>query len=173
MTFAHLPAGYITCRLLYNQFKHRIDSWNCYLLWGLLGSVAPDFDHLYFWFINREQDQHLNFSHYPLFWVLLLIFSAFWFVIDRKSQNPVSAFMVSFGGFIHMILDTVPGHIFWLAPFSYQPFSIGELVEAANPWLVQSFPGWAYGVELLILIWSFSLFSRNSLRACPQSEAIE
>jgi len=167
VTFAHLPAGYITCRLCYQQFKHRIDSWRSYLLWGLLGSIAPDFDHVYLWFFEPEQDHHLYFSHYPSFWGLLLIVAAFWFVMDRRSQNPVSAFMLSFGGFIHMILDTVPGHIFWLAPYSYRPFSIVEPLEKANPWLVDRFPGWAYGIELLILIWAVRLFSLDSLRTSP------
>ena len=131
------------------------------MFWGLLGSVAPDFNPFFFWLFDIEQDNHLNFSHYPSFWLLLLIASAFWFVIDRRSQNPVSVFMLSISGFIHMMLDTVSGRIYWLAPFSYRPFSIGELVENANPWLVNRFPGWIYGVELLILIWAVSLFSMS------------
>jgi inner membrane protein len=159
MIIAHLPAGYITCRLLFNKFKHRVDSPKAYLFWGLLGSVAPDFNHLYFWFFDIEQEHHRVFTHYPSFWEVLVIGSVLWLLVARRSQNPVSAFMFSIGGFIHMILDTVTGHVFWLAPISYKPFSIGNMVETANPCLVDHSPEWSYGIELVILVWALWLFA--------------
>ena len=159
MIFAHLPAGYITCRLLFNKFRHRVDSPKAYLFWGLLGSVAPDFNYLYLWFSDIEQDHHRIFTHYSSFWGVLLIGSVLWLRSDRRSQQPVSAFMFSIGGFIHMVLDTVPGEVFWLAPISYKPFSIGKMIETIIPCLVDRFPDWGSGIELGILLWALWLFA--------------
>jgi len=162
MTFAHLPAGFITCTLLYDVYKHRIRSYKTYLFWGLLGSVLPDFDFAYlFLFDEAGTNHHVYITHYPIFWAVLLIASAFWLHFDRKSQLPVSAFLFTLGGFIHMFLDTVSGRMYWFAPFSYSVLSGDNMLFSIAPDYAQSHRHWGYGVELLIIFWAAYLYHRN------------
>jgi hypothetical protein len=132
MIYAHLPAGYITSRLLFGKFeKHKV-SYDWFRFWGMIGAIAPDFDLFYFFFIDENRFHHHEYiTHFPLFWLALLLLSVEWMQIDRcRRQMPVLAVIFTLNGFIHMILDTLVGSLHWLAPFgtpdqlfSLQPYN--------------------------------------------------
>lgn len=74
MILAHLPAGYLLCRLAYRRFRHRIPSDRRFMLWGLRGSIAPDLDMLYFRLIDHQQTHHHEYvTHWPILWGSLLM----------------------------------------------------------------------------------------------------
>jgi hypothetical protein len=66
--------------------------------------------------------------------------------------------MFSLNGFVHMILDSVPHKIFWLAPFSYRGFSVNALFKRIAPSIVEDHPYWSYSIEALIIILALFLF---------------
>lgn len=162
MTFAHIPAGYITCRLLAEACGPRIRSEKAYLSWGLFGAVAPDLDYLYLAVTgNLQVNHHLCFTHFLLVWVALFMASSVWMYRDRTGQPPLSAFMFSLGGLVHIFLDTISGRVFWLAPFSYETFSGDNLLFSIATEFAQTHRHWGYGVELLIIIWAAILFANT------------
>ena len=161
MTFGHLSAGYITSKLLFKEFKHQSVYAKAFMFWGLFGSIAPDFDVLYSLTADHiPVNHHAYFSHFPLFWLALLLMSLFWLQLHRhRNQNPASAFIFSLNGFIHTILDTVTGEIWWLAPFVNKPFSL-----AAERSEIPYFTDWTFGIELFLLLLAISLWSKGSVR---------
>lgn len=166
ITFAHLPAGYIACSLLYAKFEQRISSYKAYLFWGLLGSVAPDLDYYYKEMFDPSENpsHHHYFTHYPFFWLILWVLSLLWLGLNRRGQGPVSAFVFSLGGIIHNFLDTVVGRIYWFAPFSFEKYGIVSLVRNYDPSMLPDFWNWGYGVELIITLWAVYLWSRSGRR---------
>ena len=161
-----MPAGYITCRILYTRYAHRITSYKGYLFWGLSGAVIPDLDYYYMLLFDPSgaPDHHYFFTHYPLFWALLWGCSLLWLGLNRRDQNPVSALLFSLGGFIHTILDTVIGRIYWLAPFMDKKYGIVSLVYRYDPSRLPDFWNWGYGVEVLIILWAVYLWLRDDKR---------
>lgn len=117
MFIAHAPAGYIVSRLLSPVFERAGASYRPFVLLGMLGAIAPDFDLLWFVFIDHKQhDHHSYLTHFPITWLLAMVLSLLW--LRRHRAAGALAFSFSLGGFSHMILDTVTGGIRWLAPFS-------------------------------------------------------
>lgn len=130
------------------------------MLWSLIGSIAPDLDHIYLALINFEQpDHHIYVTHYPLFW-LSLLFISFLFLANSKKNGITAVYAVIFSleGVFHMILDTLSRHIYWLAPFSYKSFCVEDLIGMHAPWFLQKYPWWESGIEAIIVIWALSLF---------------
>lgn len=159
ITYAHLPAGYIVGTLLSDRFEKRIRSYWLYWFWGLLGSVVPDLDYVYLYlFDNLTYDHHYYPTHLPLSWAILLAGSAVWLAASKKSQNPVLAFMFFLNVFIHMLLDSVPHKMFWLAPFSYRGYSMESLLIKVAPAMVDEQPYWSYSIEAIIFIIAIHLF---------------
>jgi hypothetical protein len=93
--------------------------------------------------------------------MILLTGSLIWLVSSKKSQTPVLVFMFSLNGFIHMILDSVPHKIFWLAPFSFRGFSLDSLLKSVAPSIIDEHPYWSYSIEAVIIFWALYLFIGN------------
>jgi hypothetical protein len=160
MTFGHLSAGYITSKLLFKEFKHQAVFSKAFMFWGMFGSIAPDFDILYYYTTKHTLiNHHQYFTHFPIFWLALLLISLFWLRLHHhRSQNPASAFIFTFNGFIHTVLDTVTGDILWLAPFLSKPFSL-----VAKRSEIPDFTDWTFGIELFLLLWALSLLAKSSV----------
>jgi hypothetical protein len=141
---------------LFDSVEQRITSYKRYLFWGLSGAVAPDIDHICLIFINPKQaDHHLYFPHYPVFWFSLLVLSLFWLVISKKNeQNSLLSYLFCLEGTIHMILDSVSRHIYWMAPLSYRSFSIEDLMHLKMPWFIEQYPHWELSLEASIFVWA-------------------
>ena len=161
MHFAHLPAGYITSKILFRRFHKTPEGYKLFMFCGMAGAIAPDFDILYdFLFDNSQGNHHEYFTHIPAFWLSLLLISLLWLLLDKNSSpGPSSAVVFTLGGFIHMILDTCTGPIFWLAPFSYTSYSWHSPNE--YPWDVAYFVSWAFILELFIIWWAIFLFMKK------------
>jgi inner membrane protein len=151
---------------LSDHFEQRISSYKAYFFWGLFGAIAPDTDYVYlFLFDSLNQNHHSYITHFPYFWITLLLFSAFWFNVNKKSQNPVLALLFSVGGLIHLMLDTISSKIFWLAPFSFKPFSFESLIRAYAPSIMENNPNWENTIESLIILWAIYLFVEHKWNA--------
>ncbi len=161
MTFGHLSAGYITSKLLFKEFEHQSVYSKAFMFWGLFGSIAPDFDMLYFFLVKHTlSDHHKYFAHFPLFWLTLLLISLFWLQLHRhRNQNPAAAFIFTLNGFIHTILDTVTGEIWWFAPFVNKPFSL--VAERSE---IPSFTDWTFSIEFFLLLLALLLWGNSSVR---------
>ncbi|MEI8187177.1 MAG: metal-dependent hydrolase [Chlorobiaceae bacterium] len=123
MIIAHAPAGYIVSKLLFKRFLKCNVSYNFFIAWGMIGAIAPDFDLLYYYPIDHQQHYHHEyFTHFPLFWLSLVMISVMWLLSAKnQSQHAALTFIFTLNGFIHMVLDTIAGEfMLWLAPFSHR-----------------------------------------------------
>jgi hypothetical protein len=128
----------------------------------LIGSIAPDLDFLYLQLFEVwKYNHHYYPTHFPFTWAILLAGSALWLIASKKSQNPVLLFIFSLNGFIHMILDSVPHKIFWLAPFSYRGYGLDLLISRIDPVMIDEHPRWGEFVEAIIFILALYLFIYN------------
>ncbi|MEI8185388.1 MAG: metal-dependent hydrolase [Chlorobiaceae bacterium] len=156
MHFAHLPAGYITSKLLFRKFEKSPVKFNRFAFWGMLGSIAPDFDFIYYFFIDhKDHHHHEYFTHFPIFWLSLLLISLLWLSFDTNHKH-ISALAVIFSlnGLIHMLLDTIAGFVVWLAPFADmdKPFTLGNYIP------------WDTGfLEFFIFLWALYLWKKPQI----------
>lgn len=117
MIIAHLPTGYILGSYLQNmeletERKQRI------LQVALVGSVLPDLDMLYWFWVDRSLDHHLFYTHIPAVYCLLIPI----FVLCRqfKQTRFIGNLLLTLWLALlsHAILDTVVSGILWTFPFT-------------------------------------------------------
>jgi inner membrane protein len=164
MIFGHLPAGYITSKLLFKRFEKHNLVYKEFMFWGMLGAIAPDADLLYYYTIDDYHHPHHTYlTHLPFFWVTLFLISLLWLHLrDNHSQNQAFAVIFTLSGCIHMVLDTFTGNVFWLAPVFSTPFSFVSTDLEYNSWELNYFTHWTFVLELCIVWWAVFLRFRTS-----------
>lgn len=152
MFIGHLPAGYICSKLIVNTKP--------LILIGMLGAIAPDFDLFYFYFIDYKQHQHHTYwSHYPIVWLGL---SSFFLILYKFSvQKALFGIIFAINGFIHILLDSIVGGIWWFAPFIDKPFVLFTVPAIYDPWWLNFILHWSFALELFILAWAILIWYRN------------
>lgn len=160
MIIAHLPAGFISSKLVLPCF--RIDGLapKTFIAAGLFGSIAPDLDMIYFYGIDhRAHSHHTYFTHFPVVWMLLLILSTLWFRSAVIRARPALAIIFSLNGLIHMFLDYFASNIYWLAPFVNRPFSLTASSATYELWWLNFLLRRSFGVEIAIVVWAVCLWT--------------
>jgi LexA-binding, inner membrane-associated putative hydrolase len=168
MIFGHLPAGYITSKLLSGKLNNCPFFYKTFMFWGFFGAVAPDTDLLYSLLIDHAY-HHNYVTHFPIFWLTLLLISLLRLPLDKTwSKIPASCFIFTLNGFIHLILDTITGHILWLAPFRNEQFSL--ITESSGG--AHYFTQWGFCLELFLIFWALFLWLTSSIREIKHKESI-
>ena len=163
MIIGHLPAGYIASTLLSQRFAITGVKRTAIIWAGLLGAIAPDFDMLYFHFVDQRQHHHHTYwTHYPVVWAAALLASLAWLVLAKRSLRAVIAVIVSLNGFIHLLLDTIVGDIWWLAPIVDRPYALFKVAALYQPWWLNFVLHWAFALELVLLAWAVYLWRAKS-----------
>jgi len=162
MFISHVPAGYISSKLLYPRFANSGVPAKYFLWAGTAGAVAPDFDMLYFYLVDHCQHHHHTYvTHYPIVWIILLLAS----IIALKSgDNPCIASLAvifSLNGLIHMLLDSIVGDIWWFAPFVWKPFAFFTVQARYKPWWLSFILHGSFALELAILAWGTYIYRRG------------
>lgn len=120
---------------------------------GLVASVLPDLDLIWFYLVNDRQTPHHAFAfHWPLFWCAIAVAS--WAVARAAKWPRAQPFIwVAFACLIlHMLLDSVAADIDWLMPFAMGRVNFTE-VPARFDWWVWSFVfHWTFLLELMIVL---------------------
>jgi inner membrane protein len=159
MIFGHLPAGYLISSFTYARLGCDAVSRRAYVLAGMLGAVAPDFDLAYFYlFDERQHHHHTYFTHFPIGWLALIAGAACWFRLARIQFLPALALVFSFNGFVHMVLDSIVGDIEWLAPWNMQFFSLFEVRALYEPWWLNFILHWSFVLEVIMTLCAYRLW---------------
>ncbi len=162
MLLAHLPAGYITSKLLSAHFDARGAAFKPFLYAALLGAIAPDMDKVYLVLMDDHRHQHHTlWPHYPFVWACLVMAALLWFYTARNKKYAALAAIFSINGLLHMMLDTVVGNIWWFAPFGDKPFAFLVIPARYNPWWLSYLLHWSFIFELAIMCWAFYLWRRG------------
>lgn len=164
MFIAHLPAGYLLTR-----FMQRKLGTTKYLWVGLVGSVLPDIDMLYFYLVDDRQTLHHHYwTHIPFLWFCFAILLAAAALMTRHRRTVAAAGLVFLANiFIHLVLDTIVGGIAWLYPFF--PLYDSDLTLVTVPathdlWIWSFVFHWTFLLELLLLTLAIALFVRDHRR---------
>ena len=164
MFVAHLPAGYI-CACILAKHAHEEQRRGRFIAF-LVGSVFPDVDMLYFYFIDHGRHHHHHYwTHLPIFWLAALAISTLAGLLIRSSRFALAAASFVGGVFLHLILDTPFAGICWLYPLTDQKFYL-ITVPATRSWWVWSFIfHWSFLFEIAICIAAAALYVRRSCRS--------
>ena len=172
MFIGHLPAGYISAKLLFKQFADTGVSAKYFVLAGVLGGIAPDFDMFYFYLIdNRQNHHHTYWPHYPVLWLTILAASSIWLRLANNKSAAALALIFSISGFIHMLLDSIVGDIWWLAPFIDKPYALFTVEAVYKPWWLNFILHWSFALEILVLGWAYYLWRYRSLHSLGRAKA--
>ncbi len=156
MLIAHLPSGYLLARA--GRAKAAA-------FWAaLLGSVAPDFDMIWFHLIDQGRVLHHEYwSHLPAFWgVLALIGLPLLRFAKRDWLRPVAFFFA--GIFLHLILDTLVGGIIWGWPFDERQYQLAVVPARYGHWVINFMLHWSFLAEIAILLAAIWLGRRDLMR---------
>lgn len=155
MLIAHLPAGWLLARRIAPRLARDTGEGRRLMALGLLASVLPDIDLLYFYLVDGRRTLHHDYwTHIPAFWAALSALAVAILLLARMSV-PWRDFVVLLAGvFLHLVLDTVAGGIAWLFPWHTARLVLVE-VPARFEWWVWSFVlHWSFLPELVILGWA-------------------
>lgn len=155
MLIAHLPAGYLVTRAAagLGGWTRDMPYYRNLVTAGLLCSVLPDMDLLYFYFIDNQQHIHHGYMfHRPAFWASIAILSL---LISYAVRSRVFRFLILAGSvnvFVHLVLDSVTEGIAWLYPLTNDRFGLFS-VPARFGWWVWSFMfHWTFLFEAAIVL---------------------
>jgi hypothetical protein len=161
MFIAHLPAGYLISSEI-NRRLFPLSGDRNLMLSGLIGSISPDFDLIYYYLIdNRQHDHHSYWSHYPVLWVSMLCLSVVLFYKSKGGRVAAIFMLFSVNGFFHMLLDSVCGDIMWFAPIDNQAFSLIRIFSLYQPWWLNFIFHWTFLIELFICC-AFAFYYRKN-----------
>lgn len=148
MFIAHLPAGYLAARLYCRQVG--ITPRFAMIMAGMVGGVAPDLDLVYGALVDAGRIHHHRYwTHLPLAW--LGISTVAWSLCTRAGtrRHVCAAFLLATWG--HLLLDSVAGDIWWLAPWFDHPFSLVDIPSGHDRWWLNYLLHWTFVLELAIV----------------------
>lgn len=153
MFIAHLPAGYLATRLILDREATPEPLRRRLLALGMIASVLPDLDLLWFYFVDhRRQVHHAYLPHLPLAWTAIFAAAALVMGLRRAGRTAWLAILV-FGAniMLHQVLDTIAGGIRWLWPFSDAEFAMSHVEARHQAWYLNFVLHWTFALEIAIL----------------------
>jgi inner membrane protein len=152
MFIAHAPAGYLVTKFVLYRFSlHQDRDAKMMLTSGLLASIFPDIDMLYFYFLDHRQHLHHSYwTHIPFWWLVVLTIGMSCGVITRNARCRQAVQIVALNVFLHLLLDTVAAKIRWFAPFSPAGICLFEVPPRYGWWIWNYFLHWTFGIEILL-----------------------
>lgn len=170
MLIAHIPAGYITTRY-YNRIAGENISFSRY---GLLFSIWPDFDLLYFYLVDKKATfHHLYFTHIPLSVVIAFVFIVPIYLLDKSKKLFKIYLLFLISWFLHLILDTLTGGIAWLYPLKSSVIKLIEIPSQHSNWIVNFVFHWSFLIEISITAWAVILLFADKSKHVSYSKAIK
>jgi inner membrane protein len=141
MLTAHLPSGYVLARSLPKGIPALLPV-------ALVGAVLPDFDMLWFYFVDdRAFHHHRYWVHIPAFWLAVAALTlplAWWAGHVRTAAVFFAAILM------HLVLDSIGGGILWGAPLSDRLFEMVTVPAAHGHWITSFVLHWTFLAELAV-----------------------
>jgi len=157
MFIGHLPAGYVLTKKVQKNTKT-----GKYLLVGLIASILPDIDMLYFYLIDNRQNLHHSYwTHIPFYWLLIVAvtFAIIWLL--KKKYYMIAAIIFFSNIFLHLFLDTIVGKIEWLFPFTDNAYYMVDVPSVYHFWVYNFIFHWTFLLEIAVLIWAVYIFIKS------------
>lgn len=136
MFIAHAPTGYLLSVPLLKKFKFRGLSKRMVQAACIVGSVAPDFDFLYYFTLGTRGISHRTYvTHMPWFWLSLLALCVVWALLAKQSKAAMFAVLFCLGCLNHLFFDSFMSGICWLAPWDTSRYMMLNIPERTLPLL--------------------------------------
>lgn len=167
MFIAHLPAGYLLLKALRPKKERH------FLLWavGLFFSIAPDLDLFWFYLVSdRRIPHHQYITHQPWLWAALFGAGLLLSLILRKPSWRIYLGVGFAAIMLHLVLDSIAGEIYWLAPFSYFHFNAVPVPARYDWWVWNFILHWTFSIEIAICLAAGLLLYRS--RGKPRKTAL-
>lgn len=162
MFIGHLPAGYVLTKTVQKNIKT-----SKYLFIGLIGSILPDIDMLYFYLIdNRQSLHHSYWIHIPFYWLIIgvLAFAIIW--LFKKKEYYLAATIFFANIFLHLMLDTIVGKVEWFYPFTEYAYFLFDVPAVYDFWGYNFIFHWTFLFEIAVIVWAgYILFKERFLKA--------
>jgi inner membrane protein len=163
MFIAHLPAGYILTKYLQKGFDT-----GKYLLIGLIGSIFPDVDIIYFYLIDHRQNLHHGYwIHIPYYWMIIASITIFVFWIFKKREYLIASIIFFSNIFLHLFLDTIVGKIEWLYPFTEKGYFLFDVPAVYGFWVYNFVFHWTFLIEVGLVVWAIFLLIQEKHKLNP------
>ena len=156
MIIAHLPSGYLLARGAGYRRGLMLGA-------ALLGAVLPDFDMLYFHFVDHSVHHHRFWPHIPAVWLVIALVVLPLAAKLRPGWFPPLAMLLA-GVFLHLLLDTWAGSIMWLWPVSDQFFQLVTVPATQSNWVLSFVLHWTFLAEVAIVLAAFFVYFRREAR---------
>jgi inner membrane protein len=161
----HLPAGYLVAKTLADRLVAGGRSTAIFVCAALLGSIFPDIDWLYFFWVDHQRHHHHTYwTHYPMVWAALTLGCAVWMRLCKDSVLAPLGFIFALNGFVHLLLDTFTGPVWWLAPFVDEPFSLFIVGRTHELWWLNFVLNWSFLLETALLAAAVIVYVRDRQR---------
>jgi len=165
MIIGHLPAGYLVAKAFAGRLVAGGRNTAIFVCAALLGSIFPDIDWLYFFWIDHQHHHHHTYwTHYPIVWAALTLGCAAWMRLRKDSALAPLGFIFALNGFVHLLLDTFTGPVWWLAPFVDEPFSLFIVGRTYELWWVNFVLNWSFLLETALLAAAVIVYVRDRQR---------
>lgn len=165
MIIGHLPIGYLITKVATGIWPGRMQSNRLFMVVGLLGSIAPDFDMIYFHLVdNRQHHHHSYWSHIPLYWLIVLV--AMFLILQMTGKRTWLPLLGVFGAnvLLHLVADTIVGDIWWLAPIVDQPYALFTVPALYQPWWLNFILHWSFALEVGLALGAAFLFWQSNVQ---------
>lgn len=150
MFIGHLPAGFILTNFLQKRLRDKRFLWL-----GLIGSVLPDIDLLYFYLVDNRQTLHHDYwIHIPFYWFCICLISFACLYLFRQNRLYTAAIIFFANIFLHLLLDTVVGGIVWLYPLSEHSLFLTVVPARYQPWYLSFVFHWTFLLEIGLIVWT-------------------
>ena len=158
MFIAHMPAGYLLTRYI----QHKTGNHSRHVMWlGLIASVFPDIDLLYFFLVDHRSITHHHYvTHLPLAWVTLA--ATTWVVMRVLGERRYLIFLgVALANvMLHMVMDSIAATIYWLYPFSDVGVDLINVTAHYHWWVWNFVLHWTFLFELLIITFALHVWAK-------------
>lgn len=152
MLIGHLPAGYLATTLALDRLEVDAAQRKKLLAVGLVCSVLPDVDTLYFYLVDASRHHHSLLPHQPLFWLAL---AGGALLIARAARSSFAARAAWIGGgnlLLHLALDSIAGRIQWGWPFSEAYLTLVAVPARYDSWILSFLTHWTFALELAVVV---------------------
>jgi inner membrane protein len=164
MFIAHAPAGYLLTTALRRCERYR----DVPLAVGLVASVFPDVDLLWFYLVDHSRPHHVFWTHWPAAWLVLGAIACGITSLIASLSSDVRPEIVSWcEAFVinvlvaHLVPDTLCGGIHWFAPWSQHSYWLVTVPARHAFWIANFADHWTALVELAIVCAAIALYYRE------------
>ncbi len=171
MLVAHIPAGYIVSRSLLRSMgqEYNLRLYRIGLIVGLIASILPDMDLLYFYFLDDRQHVHHSYLfHRPFFWAAVTAGLFTLRALVHSTLFRTAVVLICINVLVHLLLDSVTGGIAWLFPLTGERFVLFHVPARYDWWIWNFLFHWTFSFEILLLALAAAVFCR--LNSCKQGE---